>query len=229
MESEKICIICQDFEDYVGHETDNCPKNPCQNCGEIGHIKIKCVSWKKSIRLSIENEYPVSKHQNLSTSSFEDLPDEVILRVLSNLEVKDIILCGYVSKRIRSISQDESLWMKINLYSKKGIPIEFLNYVPNCKYFGFAFAKIADDSLKRNASQLKYLDLPYYEYQDLQHFLIKLCWLESRLLHDDLQVKTMDMLDLSRCNGANMENLHLEIIRLPKIPLNRFYIFVFCF
>ena len=82
MESEKVCIICQDFEAYVGHETDNCPKNPCQNCGDIGHIKINCVSWKKSLRLSIENEYPPSKRQKLSNSCFEDLPDEVILRVL---------------------------------------------------------------------------------------------------------------------------------------------------
>ena len=117
MESEKVCIICQDFETYVGHETDNCPKNPCQNCGEIGHIKINCVSWKKSLRLSIENEYPPSKRQKLSNSSFEDLPDEVILRVFNNLDIKNLICCGHVSKRIRAISQDESLWLKINLYS----------------------------------------------------------------------------------------------------------------
>ena len=116
MESEKVCIICQDFETYMGHETDNCPKNPCQNCGEIGHIKINCVSWKKSLRLSIENEYPPSKRQKLSNSSFEDLPDEVILRVFNNLDIKNLICCGHVSKRIRAISQDESLWLKINLY-----------------------------------------------------------------------------------------------------------------
>ena len=117
MEFEKVCIICQDFETYVGHETDNCPKNPCQNCGEIGHIKINCVSWKKSLRLSIENDYPPSKRQKLSNSSFEDLPDEVILRVFNNLDIKNLICCGHVSKRIRAISQDESLWLKINLYS----------------------------------------------------------------------------------------------------------------
>ena len=35
----------KDLEANVGHETKKCPnQNPCQKCGEIGHVKIKCVS-----------------------------------------------------------------------------------------------------------------------------------------------------------------------------------------
>ena len=46
----------------------------------------------------------------------------IILRLPSkavfiNLDIKNLIRCGHVSKRIRAISQDESLWLKINLYS----------------------------------------------------------------------------------------------------------------
>ena len=125
---------------------------------------------------------PTPKHQKFSTLSLDDLPDEVILRVFSNLGIKDIIRCGHVSKRTRAISQDEQLWLKINLYLNNSIPTGFLEYV---------LEKLALDT----------------------H-----C---QRMLHDDL-VKTMccqfgttlQVLDLSNCNGKNMETLRLEIIQL---------------
>ena len=51
----------------------------------------------------------------MSNLQLDDLPAEIILKVLSYLESKVIFLCGQVSKRIRAISHDESLWEKINL------------------------------------------------------------------------------------------------------------------
>ena len=49
----------------------------------------------------------------------EDLPDEVILRVFSNLKTKNLIQCGQVSKRIRTISCDISLWQKLDFSDMK--------------------------------------------------------------------------------------------------------------
>jgi len=184
----------------------------------------------------MEYSEPTPKHQKFSTLSFDDLPDEVILRVFSNLGIKDLIRCGHVSKRTRAISQDEQLWLKMNLYLNNSIPTGFLEYGLNngCKYLGLAFAQIAEiegESLKFNASQLKYLDLSFCQsshqvFDDLLsscHSLEKLA-LDThyqRMLHDDL-VKTMccqfgatlKVLDLSNCNGKNMESLRLEIIQL---------------
>ena len=51
-----------------------------------------------------------------SILNLEDLPNELILKVLSFLETIDLIYCGQLSKRIRAISHDESLWQKMNLY-----------------------------------------------------------------------------------------------------------------
>ena len=48
----------------------------------------------------------------------EQFPDEIILQVFSYLDMKELILCGQVSKRMRNISHDESLWQRINLHSK---------------------------------------------------------------------------------------------------------------
>ena len=53
---------------------------------------------------------------NGSILNLEDLPNELILKVLSSLETIDLIYCGQLSKRIRAISHDESLWQKMNLY-----------------------------------------------------------------------------------------------------------------
>ena len=57
----------------------------------------------------------LSKRQKLSDPQLEDLPDEVILEILGYLDSKGVIYCGHLSRRIRTISQDESLWQKWNL------------------------------------------------------------------------------------------------------------------
>ena len=53
---------------------------------------------------------------NGSILKLEDLPNELILKVLCFLETIDLICCSQLSKRIRAISHDESLWQKMNLY-----------------------------------------------------------------------------------------------------------------
>ena len=69
----------------------------------------------------------------------EDLPDEVILNVLNFLQLPDLIHCGLVSKRIRSVSFIESLWQKVDIlnsiYSMKIVPIDLVKRIINrgCK------------------------------------------------------------------------------------------------
>ena len=174
--------------------------------------------------------------KNFSSLSLNDVPDEVILRVFSNLEIKDFIRCGQVSKRIRAISQDQSLWLRINLYENKSVATGFLEYVLNngCKYLGLGFAQIAQidgESLKCNSSQLKCLDLSFCQssrqvFDDLLsscHSLEKLS-LASQchiMLNKDL-VKTMchqfgatlQVLSVSNCYRPNREIMDLEMIQL---------------
>ena len=57
--------------------------------------------------------------------NFQDLPDEVVLKILSFSETKDLITCGQVSKRIRRISRDGTLWVTANL-KKKIVKTELL-------------------------------------------------------------------------------------------------------
>ena len=77
---------------------------------------------------------------NLDKKKLEDLSDEVILNVLNFLELPDLIRCGLVSKRIRSVSFIESLWQKIDISNsdnsrKKIVSTELVKRIINkgCK------------------------------------------------------------------------------------------------
>ena len=51
-------------------------------------------------------------------STFLDLPDELILKVFSYTDTVDLLNCAQVSKRIRTISNDNSLFQTVNLRNK---------------------------------------------------------------------------------------------------------------
>ena len=50
--------------------------------------------------------------------NFQDLPDELVLKILGYSETKDLITYGQVSKRIRKISHDRKLWATANLVNQ---------------------------------------------------------------------------------------------------------------
>ena len=60
--------------------------------------------------------------------NFQGLPDELALKILSYSETKDLIACGQVSKRIRKISRDSTLWVTANLV-KKIVKTELLEMI----------------------------------------------------------------------------------------------------
>ena len=67
----------------------------------------------------------MSKDQKLSFFPFEDLPDEILLKILSLLDIKGVLQCGQSSKRLREISNDKLLWLKLNLNERK-VPYGFI-------------------------------------------------------------------------------------------------------
>jgi hypothetical protein len=99
---------------------------------------------------------------------FEDFPNEVLLTIFSFLDIKDLIQCVKVSKRVRAICHDESLWKKINLYFKT-IPAEFINYIliyGSCKYLSLWSADLIGNMNLNQKSPLKYLDLNFCKAND---------------------------------------------------------------
>ena len=94
------------------------------------------------------------------TMSFQDLPEELILKVLSYSEPIDLITSGQVSKRFRTISHDCSLWQRVNL-SKKVVKTEFLEVIlsKGCKSLNLSESTIINSFSIYQNSQLRELDL----------------------------------------------------------------------
>ena len=91
------------------------------------------------------------KRQKMTDCQFYDLPDEIILRVMSNLKAKELIQCGQVSWRIRNISHDKSIWQNVDLSGKK-VSTDFVEMILSnrCKYLN-----LTDSILKRGNLSLR--------------------------------------------------------------------------
>ena len=107
-------------------------------------------------------------------SSFIDLPDELILKVLSYTETVDLLRCGQVSKRIRTISNDNSLFQTVNL-SNKYLKSDLLATVLNkgCKNLNLSNSFIQGKLILITKSQLIKLDLSNCKKKDISYGVVE--------------------------------------------------------
>ena len=158
----------------------------------------------------------------MSLLTFEDLPSEVQLKVFRFLKKDDLIRCGQVSKRMRAISHDKSLWPKINL-SRKRVPSGFLQLIVNngCKYLTLCDAKLEGTLNFPKPSQLTNLDLKYCKANNevLEQLLMSCHSLEKiSLAHLPTNSKmlrniclqnghSLQVLVLAECKGLDLESI----------------------
>ena len=92
--------------------------------------------------------------------NFQDLPDELVLKILGYSESKDLITYGQVSKRIRKISRDGTLWMTANL-ANKIVKTELLEMIlsKGCEILNISNSTIIGSFSSNMESQLRALDL----------------------------------------------------------------------
>ena len=103
----------------------------------------------------------MAKRQKLSSCQLDELPDEVILKIVGFLDLKELLLCGQVSKRLQAIANDESLWLKLNMRGRK-IPYDFIEKVigNGCQYLSLPECDILNFCGKSESSNnLKYLNV----------------------------------------------------------------------
>ena len=140
------------------------------------------------------------KRQKLSTTQLEDLPAEVLIKVLNFLELPDLNRVGQVSKRLNSIRLVESCWQKTILGSntrleKTTVSIQLVKKILNrgCKSLCLKRCKLTEGSYfhskadeKLSSSQLINLDM--YQCEIPNGFL-------ETLLSSSHSLKTFSLMD----------------------------------
>jgi len=161
----------------------------------------------------------MTERQRLYFFHLEGLPDEVLLKIFSFLDIKGVLQCGQVSTRLRAISNDQSLWLKLNL-SGSEVPFDFIaKAVENgCEYLDLGSSWVKEGKKSELPWNLKYLEISKYDYCDPElareglervlqncHFLQKLAVddsiLDSNEIEDICQNgNTLRILSLDKCN-----------------------------
>ena len=102
----------------------------------------------------------MSKRQKLSFLTFEDLPNEIILKIFNFLDIKGVLRCGKVSVRLRGISNDQSLWLKLNLYRRK-VPFAFIENAvqKGCEFLKLDHTCVTGGKKSEIPWKLKYLNI----------------------------------------------------------------------
>ncbi|XP_071575596.1 F-box/LRR-repeat protein 4-like [Temnothorax nylanderi] len=93
------------------------------------------------------NNLSSSKHMKLSSDESRKLshyslsifPDEIILKILKNLDLMTLYSMSCVNKRLNNIAQDSELYIRLNVRNTRDMPIAYINnifyyFMPRCKY-----------------------------------------------------------------------------------------------
>jgi len=95
---------------------------------------------------------------DLEIKAIEDLPEEIILNIFTQLNIKDLYQCMAVNKKFRDIAYDNSLWDKMHLTGE--LPSELLPHIiaNGCHYLSLQLCTILKGNAKfEDNFQLKYL------------------------------------------------------------------------
>ena len=153
----------------------------------------------------------ISGAAEIKMEHFLDLPDELILKVLSYTETVDILRCGGVSKRIRTISNDNSLFQSVD-FSGKIVKADFLETVLNkdCKSLNLSNSFIRGNLIEK--SQLRKLDWSNYQLvnffasYDVLEELLESCHSSFLDLPNKLILKVLsytETADILRCGQVS--------------------------
>ena len=159
--------------------------------------------------------------------NLQDLPDELILIILSYLELKHLISCGQVSKRIRRISHDSTLWVTANL-EKKNVKTELLEMIlrKGCRTLNLSHSTILGSLSSNIKSQLTVLKLSHLNtawsdtgYRSLLNVLEGLLSSSCSLQHLAMEnvYLTIKMADSICKNGNTLQILNLNRSSLAEI------------
>ena len=145
--------------------------------------------------------------------TIQDLPDELVLKIFSYLDTKDLIICGQVSKRIRRISHDSTLWVTANLENKI-VKAELLDIIleKGCRILNLRHTTIVGSLSSNTKSPLSVLNLSDCDcdasIRGLEELLLSCCSLQHLVIEGVYLTATMAV---GICkNGKTLQTLNLN-------------------
>ena len=116
---------------------------------------------KAKVRKIIRGNSRPMNDTKVNYSQLENLPNEILLKIFDymNPKIKELLLFGQVSRRIRSIAHDQSLWQNVNLFPKRIVPAGLLQLIleNGCKRIN-TFSQIVGTLTINQESQLEFLN-----------------------------------------------------------------------
>jgi hypothetical protein len=180
---------------------------------------------------SEELQQEMTKSLKNQAKGLYDLPNEVLLIIFAKLSLKKLICSSRVSKRIRRVCYDKSLWQKINLF-EKFVPTEFIKQIleNGCYYLSLCEAKVKGHAIPKpcrsnihqvkwscplkisnGKSQLRYLDLSNFKNEIFVGELLKSCqYLEKLSLKDSTFCTSM----MVKVSSGYLYFYNLEVLDL---------------
>lgn len=115
----------------------------------------RCQLLKLPTKVQLEK-----KSKKMVAVQFQELPNEIILNIMSNLSIEELIQWGQVSKRIRNISHTTSLWQNVDIFEKK-VSTDFVKMIISngCKYLSLSYCVLVGNLSLKKSSNLRGLDL----------------------------------------------------------------------
>ena len=120
--------------------------------------EMKMKEMTKANSKPLKNKVDVT---NINFSLLENLPNEILLKIFNymNPKIKELLLFGQVSRRIRSVAHDHLLWQNVNLFPKSTVPSGLLQMIleNGCKRLNTCSPIVGTLTLNQE-SQLEFLN-----------------------------------------------------------------------
>ena len=157
----------------------------------------------------------------MSSTTLKDLPNEIITKVLSYLETRDLFFFGNLSTRTRAISRDKTLWQKVTI-DNKTLKSEFLEFMlrNGCKFLKLTDVQLNGSLHLRKSSVLTDLSLDRcaIKHQVLEEFLAS-CHCLTKFTLRDMDVSDVHFKSLKKFVLQNRKTLQKLELR-PSERLN---------
>ena len=154
----------------------------------------------------------------MSSTMLKDLPNEIITKVLSYLEIRDLFFFGHLSSRIRAVSRHKILWQKVTI-DNKTLATEFLKFIlrNDCKFLKLSNVQIKGSLHLRKSSVLKNLVLDRCAIKNhiLEEFLVA-CHSLTKLSLRGIHVSNVNTKNLKKFVLQNRKTLQTLDLRTSK-------------